>query len=320
VPLGFSATAVFTTSRARSFSSEKNYGVWWFNRRRVKVTQVSEPSDTGKRYRRRSELETRDQSEWIAVPVPDTGVPREVVDAARAAIKDNRPSSNAGRRFWQLSGGVMRCGACGNAMTPQTSVRKSGHMYFYYYCHRGASSGQHNCTSSKCIRAKQIERTVWNFTYELLTKPEQLQADLEQMIELEREAKAWLNKLAETDRDRRGYQRLAANGHMTDEELDEALAELEKTRTTAERELEALAGQRERLEQLEREKDALLENYAALAPEALESLEPEERHRIYKMLRLRVIVRLEGGVEVNGAFGAALSVCELEPSSSSSRP
>jgi DNA-binding phage protein len=97
-------------------------------------------------------------------------------------------------------------------------------MYFYYYCHRGASSGQHNCTSSKCIRAKQIERTVWNFTYELLTKPEQLQADLEQMIELEREAKAWLNKLAETDRDRRGYQRLAANGHMTDEELDEALA------------------------------------------------------------------------------------------------
>jgi hypothetical protein len=42
---------------------EKNYGIWWFNRRRVKVTQVSEPSDTGKRYRRRSELETKDQSE-----------------------------------------------------------------------------------------------------------------------------------------------------------------------------------------------------------------------------------------------------------------
>jgi hypothetical protein len=136
----------------------------------------------------------------------------------------------------------------------------------------------------------------------------------------EREAKAWLNKLAETDRERRGYQRLAANGHMTDEELDEALAELEETRTTAKRELEALAGQRECLEQLEREKDALLENYAALAPEALESLEPEERHRIYKMLKLRVIVGSDGGFEVNGAFGGALSVCELEPSSSSLRP
>jgi multidrug resistance efflux pump len=153
--------------------------------------------------------------------------------------------------------------------------------------------------------------------------------DLERMMELEcegmrgdpeREAKAWLDKLAETDRERRGYQRLAAKGLVTDEELDEALAELEETRATAKRELEALAGRRERLEQLEREKDALLENYAVLAPEALEGLEPEERHRIYKMLRLRVIAGLDGGVEVNGAFGGALSVCELEPSSLSLRP
>jgi len=312
-----------TPEVAARLNPEKNYGIWWFNRRRVKVTQVSEGSGTDKRYRRRSELEAKDQSEWIAVPVPDAGVPREVVDAARAAIKDNRPSSNAGRRFWQLSGGIMRCGACGNAMSPQTSVRKSGHMYFYYYCNRGASSGRHNCTSSKCIRAEQIERTVWNFTYELLTKPEQLRADLERMIELERkgvrgdperEAKAWLDKLAEADRERRGYQRLAAKGLVSDEELDGALAELEETRATAKRELEALAGRRKRIERLEREKDALLDNYAALAPEALESLEPEERHRIYKMLKLRVIVGSDGGFEVNGAFGGDLPVCELEPS------
>lgn len=148
---------------------EKNYGVWWFNRRRVKVTQVSEPSDTGKRYRRHSELETKAQSEWIAVPVPDAGVPREVVDAARAAIKDNRPSSNAGRRFWQLSGGVIRCSECGNALAPQTSKRKGGRDYFYYMCSRGASSGRLDCANRKCFRAEQIERTVWNFTYELLT-------------------------------------------------------------------------------------------------------------------------------------------------------
>jgi hypothetical protein len=52
------------------------------------------------------------------------------------------------------------------------------------------------------------------------------------MIELEREgvrgdpeceAKAWLDKLPETDRERRGYQRLAAKGLVSDEELDEAL-------------------------------------------------------------------------------------------------
>jgi multidrug resistance efflux pump len=85
----------------------------------------------------------------------------------------------------------------------------------------------------------------------------------------EREAKGWFDNLAETDRERRGYQRLAAKGRLTDEELDEALAELEETRATAKRELEALACRRKRLEQLEREKDVLLENYAALAPEVL---------------------------------------------------
>jgi site-specific DNA recombinase len=307
---------------ATRLNPEKNYGVWWFNRRRVKTSYVSELSDTGKRYRRRSDLQTKNQSEWIAVPVPDAGIPREVVDAARAVINSNRSPSNAGRRFWELSGGVLRCGVCGNAMPPQTAVRKSGRMYFYYRCSQGANSGRHSCTNTKCFRSEQIEQSVWDFTSELLAKPEQLRADLERMVELEREgvrgdperqAKAWLDKLAETNRERRGYQRLAAKGCMTDEELDEALVELEETRAMARRELEALAGRRERLEQLELEKDALLENYVTLAPEALESLRPEERHRIYKMLRLKVIAGSDGSVEVNGAFGGALSVCELEP-------
>ena len=62
----------------------------------------------------------------------------------------------------------------------------------------------------------------------------------------EREAKGWLDKLAETDQERRGYQRLAAKGLVTDEELDEALAVLEETRATAKRELEGLERQRER--------------------------------------------------------------------------
>ena len=38
----------------------------------------------------------------------------------------------------------------------------------------------------------------------------------------------------------RGYHRLAAKGHMTDEELVAALVELDETRETAERELEAV--------------------------------------------------------------------------------
>src|SRR3712207_7410457 len=62
------------------------------------------------------------RSEWIAVPVPDAGIPRELVDAAREAVKDNRRPSRAGNRFWQLSGGLLRCGACDRSMA---STRRS---------------------------------------------------------------------------------------------------------------------------------------------------------------------------------------------------
>jgi hypothetical protein len=122
----------------------------------------------------------------------------------------------------------------------------------------------------------------------------------------------WLEKLAEVDAERRRYLKLAARGSMTEAELDAALAELEETRTTAEWELAALHNRQEAIAKLEREKEALLEYYAAIAPEALDSLAPEERHQLYKMLRLEVVVRPDANLEVRGAFGEGLLVSNLE--------
>jgi hypothetical protein len=102
--------------------------------------------------------------------------------------------------------------------------------------------------------------------------------------------------------------RLAAKGQMSDVELDEALAELEETRATAERELAAVTGRREALEALERDRDALLESYAAMAPEALDALTGEERRQIYAMLRLKVDVATDGSMEVRGILGENVRV------------
>lgn len=129
--------------------------------------------------------------------------------------------------------------------------------------------------------------------------PAELCCDLDRAIELERvgrrgdpeaEAKHWLDKLAEAEEERRGFLRLAARGRMTDEELDEELAQLDETRKAAHNELETLRAHRARVEEMERDRDAVLEHYAALAPEALDSLTSEERHQLYKMLRLKVFV------------------------------
>jgi hypothetical protein len=105
---------------------------------------------------------------------------------------------------------------------------------------------------------------------------------------------------------------------MTYAELDSKLAELEKVQKTAERELQTLKERTERLEQLEKDKDALLEYYAALAPEPLDTLSPEEHHRLYKMLRLSVVVHTDGPLEISGLLGEPM--CTSSPTSSSRLP
>ena len=90
----------------------------------------------------------------------------------------------------------------------------------------------------------------------------------------DQEAASWLEKLSEVEQERRGYLRYAAKGHMTDEELDEALAELEEIRMMAEDELAIIRGRKENLEELERDRDALLESYAEMTPEGLDALTP----------------------------------------------
>jgi site-specific DNA recombinase len=60
----------------------------------------------------------------IAVPVPDSGIPRECVDRAREAIVSYERTSKNGGRFWELSGGVLRCVSCGWSM--RTTTVKSG--------------------------------------------------------------------------------------------------------------------------------------------------------------------------------------------------
>jgi hypothetical protein len=97
-----------------------------------------------------------------------------------------------------------------------------------------------------------------------------------------------------------------------DAELDETLAELEETRSTAEHELASLQSRQEAIEALERDKEALLEYYASIAPEALDSLTPEERHQLYRMLWLQVIVRPDANLEVSGVFGESVSLSNTD--------
>ena len=76
----------------------------------------------------------------------------------------------------------------------------------------------------------------------------------------------------------------------------------------AEAEIAALAAQEERVEELERDRDALLEFYAGAVPEALDQLHGERRNRIYRMLRLEITPRPDGILDVRGILSDTLRV------------
>jgi hypothetical protein len=68
---------------------------------------------------------------------------------------------------------------------------------------------------------------------------------------------------------------------------------LEGTREASRRELEALA-------KLERDRKALMERYAGTVSEDLGALIPEERHHVYKLLKLRIALHPDRTPEVSG--------------------
>ena len=295
------------------------YGIWWFNRAHKTQKRVDVETPNGREYKTRSKTVARPRSEWIAVPVPDCGIPPELVDAAREAIKGNRSPSSAGRRVFDLSGGVLHCSGCGRRMTGASVLDpKTGRRYFYYGCTRLRNRDGRVCGAKvRRARADALEPRIWGFVSGLLLDPEKLRRGLQAMIEREegssrgdprQELELWHERLREAERMRSGYQDLTARGLLTHEELGSKLAALEETRETARRELEALGIRGEKLERLKGDRDAVLEQYADLTAGALDALSPEQRNRSYKMLKLNVALKDDGTPEVSGAFYGGLEI------------
>jgi site-specific DNA recombinase len=303
---------------AARLDPQQCYGLWkWGTTRHIR-SQVSEVGPDGTRvYRTQHKSMVRPEEEWVYVPVPDSGVPREWVDSARDAIRDNRRHSNAGRRFWELSGGILRCGECGRAMHPHTTTARTNKRFFYYCCKAKYKKGAHFCMASRSHHAESLEALVWSEVRAYLQKPEILRADLDHMIDMkksgargepEREMRLWAERLAEADSKRVRFQHAYAEGIIGLDDLKARLAELDDIRTTAEQEIAALDGHLEHIRSLEQDRDAVLANLEAIAPETLNCLDAEERHRFYKMLRLRVRLWPDRTLEVTGAFPEPLTV------------
>jgi DNA invertase Pin-like site-specific DNA recombinase len=289
------------------------YGVWWFNRERWTTMQVPDTGNAsgGRLYRRSVRTVLKPREEWVAVPVPDAGVPSEDVDAAREALRSNRWNTGGDARFWELSGGILRCGSCGSRMRTCVTRKKPDRMYFYYACAKHHKEGD-ACPNRRNYRADALEGAVRLAVSELLSDPGRVREGFEATIRRVRhrapedpgeEKRAWLDRLSEIDRMRGSYQDLTARGLMSHEELEGRLEELEAARSSALREMKAASQRLEEVEALERKRDALLGTLAGSRPGFLEALQPEERRRVYVALRLTVVVGHDGTLAASAIPG-----------------
>ena len=296
---------------AAALDTDKRYGIQWYNRQKTTTRTVSEPDGNGgRRYRKSRTFQWRPREEWIAIPIElGNYLSRDLVDQARAAFEANKAHTRKHlTREWELRG-LMRC-SCGAKIGTRTAKDKRGNLYHYYLCRRPAVAREAYGCVQRCIRAEPLEAEIWDFVSGLLKDPERIRAGMEKLIEQERaggygdpeqEARVWADQIAECSRLRTAYQDQQAAGLMTLDELGERLRELEETRRTAEAELELLDVHKRREEELEADRDVLLEYMAAGVSEGLDRLMGEERNKVYRMLRLEVRPA-SGGYNVQGAF------------------
>ena len=262
------------------------------------------------------------------------------MDAARKAIEDNVPVSAAGGgRFWELLGGITRCGGCGLRMQAHAVTNPVGRVYHYMRCPFHLRTTPERCPVNARVPAEKAEEAVWRFVTRLLVQPEAMVAGVEDLIaaererlksDPEREIRGLRRQLSDLEARRQRLQDAYLGGAFTLEELrvrrqeeEVILREIDATENRGER-LSRLVDLRDRLQQRAAIWNRLLDEdpdlpqnvigympwendaFARAQSRALENATPEQRQSHYKELELRVTVRGKGELEVSGIFGTQM--------------
>jgi site-specific DNA recombinase len=243
-------------------------GVWWFGRKGVEKVYEE---DGGRR-----EFWDNPEAEHIAVPIPDAGVPREHAEEARRRVLSNRAHSNAGRRFWELAGGILHC-PCGRRMAAHTAKRKASRE-FYYVCGLRRSNHGRCEHGTRYHRAGETEAKVRSLVLGLLARPDEVRRRAEEYVAAEerrlsatsRDLAGQEERLRRVDERRGALIDLAADGTITREDLRAKLAGLDAERDGLRRELASVGDAADEAERL-RELPELAESLARDLPHLLDA-------------------------------------------------
>jgi hypothetical protein len=285
------------TTIRRIITNDVYLSTQWYNRSRMERN----PDATGSDKKYHTSINPRE--DWIAVPVPDSGVPKEWIEAARALVEQKIKPTNKGRRPWELKGHLF-C-ECGVRMTTHTTTRKGRKVVYYYYvCNRHKHDGKGACPYARYHEAEELEHRVERVVLDLVRCPEIMLEQIRREVEARKSASAdsaaqkaaWQEQLANIEHKRSAFQDMAAEGLITFAELRAKLDALEREADKAREELAAFGEPDGVVSDLEAI-PATVEQYIAELPEIIhEDPERKSSHlkEIYRWLNLKVLAGESG--------------------------
>lgn len=233
------------------------YGIAYYGRTRGSYVSVRS---------KKRKVEPVPRREWTAVPVDlsDSGLERGRVERARRATEDNRVSSKAGGRVWELSRGFLYCADCGRSMTTHTrGFPEKGTAHHYYRCRPSSTLAE--CPNRRSHPAVALEYEAAKM-FEMYASREVLLELYDRAIAAEEESSsrailerraALTRGLSELNEERKNYLRLAAKGRISDDDLDDMLEEIDTQRAVIEAELVAVEEQAKAVQRMQAARNAV---------------------------------------------------------------
>lgn len=295
IPTPGGGTRWHVPSIRRMILNDVYAGIWWYGQNRVKLT----PDGDNKRT-----WEKIDRDEWVAIPVPDSGIPHDLIHAARARVQNpirarRERVNDKPTKFYELRG-MVRCACCGL----RVSFYSTGSGHRYYRCQNLRKYRKAEFPDGASGTADKLEREVMRRVDSLLSSPDLMRQQLDTAIEdasnPDQDALGWLRVMQECDRKRAAYQDQQAMGLMTLDELAAKLAEINETRTTAQTHHDRLQRGINRADELRATRNELLAAYKdGLLYDGLLYFDPEIRRELYTAMKLEATVNKAGDVRIN---------------------
>ncbi|HLW47677.1 MAG TPA: recombinase family protein [bacterium] len=251
-----------------------------FNRRRVIR------ADAGRR------LAPTPEHEWIEIAIPPL-ISDETFRRVADQLGRNTLFSPRRRKATYLVASLIRCGACGAAMSGSSSDGRG-----YYRCNNAIdpAPGRERCRL-RAVRANALDGTVWSQVVAVLRQPDVVldaarryrESHLGQRAEFLMRLETLRTELARVPEERERVQRLFREGLASFEETKGHLAEIDRKRTALHQEKETLEARLSMQTVNEAEADRLGRVIRRVANK-LEQLSPEQRIEVIRAFVRRVVV------------------------------